>query len=70
MTMKHKHGINDARKIALVSGDTQSVLVTDGDGEVLLSLGACSYPAGLTPEQARFIALQLQAAAKRIETNG
>jgi hypothetical protein len=61
------NGIPDAVKIAIVSGDTQSVKVTDGKDCVELSLGTCSFPAGLTPEQARQIAADLIASAKRVE---
>jgi hypothetical protein len=64
--MRERHGIPNARKIAVSSTDKQSVHVTDADGEVHLSLGSSSYPAGMTPEQAVFIADQLRAAAERV----
>ena len=47
--------------------ETQSVLVTDDHSRVVLSLSACTYPAGLTPDQARFIAQELIDSAKRVE---
>jgi hypothetical protein len=65
--MRERHGIADAEKTAMYSEDLQSVVVTDGDGRIELSLGASSYPAGLTPDQAIFIAKQLVAAAKRVK---
>ena len=65
--MREKHGIADAARIAACRGDLQSVLVTDGIEEIELSLGANSYPAGLTPDQAIFIAKQLIAAARRVK---
>lgn len=68
--IRERHGIANARKVpmARIEGSyIQHVLVTDGHGEVLLSLGSSNYPAGLTPEQARMIAAQLNSAAERIE---
>lgn len=66
--MKQKHGIADARKIAMVGlTDETSVVVTDGDGYVALSIGSQTYPCGMTPEQARFIAAALIASAERVE---
>jgi hypothetical protein len=65
--MHEKHGIADAREITMITSDIQHVTVTDGEGEVLLSIGSSSCPAGLTLEQARFIAKQLTDSATRIE---
>lgn len=66
--MKLVSGIADARRISAVSNEeTQSVLVTDGEGYVRLSLGASSFPAALSAGQARRIARDLLASAKRVE---
>lgn len=62
------HGINDAAKVAMMGNvDIQGVTVSDEDGQVVLRLSMCSYPAGLTSSQARFIANQLIDAAKRVD---
>lgn len=63
--MRQRHGIPDARKVNQYMPDIQSVHVTDFSGEVLLSLGTATHPAGLTPEQADFLAAQLNQAAIR-----
>lgn len=68
--MREKHGIAGARKIATNSDDTQAVVVTDGIGEVRLSLSTSLFPAGLTPDEANFIARQLMASAKRARAVG
>lgn len=62
-----RHGIAGAKKLATICTDIQSVLVTDGNKQVELHLTANSYPAGLTPEQARFIAKMLNESAGRVE---
>lgn len=65
--IKEIHGIADARKVTMMKSDVvQDVTVEDGDGEVLLGLTTSSYPAGLSPERAEFIAKLLVAAAKRV----
>ena len=64
-------GIANARKVASATveqSDIQAVRVTDGAGEVWLSLATSSYPAGLTPDQARMLAQQLKIAADRVES--
>jgi hypothetical protein len=70
-TIRETHGVANARRISVVSvanSDTQAVIVTDGLGaEVIISLSAGDYPAGMTPEQARMLAEQLKAAAKRAD---
>lgn len=43
------------------------VTVTDGDGIVVLNIADATYPAGLTPSRARYIAKLLNASAARIE---
>lgn len=66
--IRERHGIPDARKVNYIVPETQIVHVTDGDcHEVLLMIGTASHPAGLSPEQARYIASQLVASADRIE---
>lgn len=68
--VREKHGIANARKVSLVSvegSDIQAVIVTDGFGEVLLSLATSSYPAALTVEQADLLAKQITESARRVE---
>lgn len=65
--MKEKHGIADAIKCSVGMNDRQSVVVTDRDGYVDLNIGGMTYPAGLSPEQARFIAKCLTDSAARVE---
>lgn len=65
--MKHVTGCDNVIKIAVSEGDTQRVQVVDGDGIVRLSLSSCSYPAGLTPEEARHVAKCLYDSATRVE---
>jgi uncharacterized protein (UPF0212 family) len=62
------NGIPDAVRISIASSDTQSVTVTDDKDFVKLSLGSSSFPAGLTPEQARQIAKDLISSANRVES--
>jgi hypothetical protein len=67
--IRQRHGIPDARKVNYIIPETQWVSVTDGvENEVLLLTGTATHPAGLSPEQARWIAHQLVASAARIET--
>ncbi len=69
--IREVQGIDNARKVACATvekSDTQRVTVTDGFGEVLLRLDTSSYPAGLTPDQARMLAKQLKTAADRVES--
>lgn len=70
--MREIHGIADARKETMtLSGETQQVTVRDGDdGIVCLNVGSQVYTAGLSPEQARWIAKELVASAKRVESKG
>ena len=68
--IRERHGIANARKVSVArveDSDTQMVHVTDGFGEVLLSLGTSPFPAGMTPSQARVIARDLVASANRVE---
>lgn len=66
------HGVADVWKVTttMAKDERQSVLVRDESGHVRLSLSACSYPVMMTPEEARFVARALQAAARRIEKLG
>ncbi len=67
MTIQEIHGIENARRIAMLETETQRVTVTDRFEDVALALGTSSFPAGLTPLQARMLAAQLIASAKRVE---
>lgn len=63
-------GVANARRVASASvadSDLQEVTVTEGHGEVRLALSTSSYPAGLSPEQARALAAQLTYIAERVE---
>lgn len=66
MTILEQHGIADAEKAMMIGSNRQSVIVTDGDRRVLLTM---SDPptAGLTPNRARMIAKHLVDAAIRLE---
>ena len=64
--MQEIHGIADADRIKMVGGDLQSVTVIDGRGYVLVR-HSCNEAAGLTPQQARFLAKQIIASADRVE---
>lgn len=62
------HGIADADRVQMVNEKhCYKVTVTDGDGIVILNIDGATYPAGLTPGRARYIAKQLVAAATRVE---
>jgi hypothetical protein len=69
-TIREKHGIANARKVsvaAIADSDIQAVTVTDGtNDEVLLALSSSSFPAAMTPEQAKVIAKMLVDSANRI----
>lgn len=67
--VQQRHGIVGARKCTSgLPAGTQSVHVTDGeDGEIRLSIGSCDNPAGMNPEQARYVAKCLSEAARRAE---
>lgn len=68
--MREVHGVADARKVTAVrdNGTLQHVRIIDGSqGEVIIALSECSFPAAVTPEGARFIAKQLVMAARRVE---
>jgi hypothetical protein len=45
----------------------QKVTVADRPDYIVLNVGDATYPAGLTPDEARYIAAQLNAAADRME---
>lgn len=65
--MKEIHGLAGVRKVALGTGATQSVAVEDADEGVRLSLASSSFPAELTPQEARYVAAQLIASADRVD---
>ena len=67
MSIKERHGLADAIKISVGMSDRQSVVVTDGPGYVDLNIGGMTYPAGLTPHQARYVAACLNDSADRVE---
>lgn len=64
--MKQKHGIPDAERLAPSPPSTVAIDVIDGNGCVVL-VKDTPYDAGLTPEQARYIAQCLMAAADRVD---
>jgi hypothetical protein len=68
--IRESHGIADARRVetATMEGkEVQGVMIFDAaDGSIILDKTSNS-PAGLTPEQARFLAKQLNASAARAE---
>ena len=62
--------IHGARVTKLQAGPqeySQVVTVSDGADHIVLNMGDATYPAGLTPAEARYIAVQLCAAADRLE---
>lgn len=65
--MKKIVGCADVRKVAMANGDVQEVRVKPSDDGgmrlVRLTLSANSYPADLTPEEARHIGQALIDAA-------
>lgn len=65
--MREIHGIAGVRKVTASNApnDRQDVGVIDAAGMVRLTLSACSYPADLTPDEARWLAKQLVASARR-----
>lgn len=68
--MRQINGLADCDKIQ--SGPEigrYSVTVEDGKTWVILSIGGMTYPAGLTPDRARYIAQELINSAGRIEAN-
>jgi len=65
--MKEIHGVSDAKRCAALANQVQDVTVEDGDGEVRLILGTSSYPAGLTPKQAEFVAKQILRSCERVK---
>ncbi len=63
------HGLAGVTKAEIVRDEVigQDVKVTDDDGLVSLAISTSSYPALLTPEQARYIGRQLFDAADRAD---
>ena len=64
--MKEIHGLRVRKATALGPVDGQAVKVEDYGDLIGLSLDTASFPAVLTPEEARFLARMLNAAADRI----
>lgn len=67
--IRFRAGIQNARKLAsagVEDSETQTVTVYDGFGEVCLAIQSSSFPAGLTPDQARLLAEQIIASANRV----
>lgn len=68
--IQEKHGLADALEQHTTKSEFQSVVVTDGDDDLVhLSIGGQTYPAGLAPVQARYIAACLIASAERVEAS-
>lgn len=66
--MREIHGIADALKMAVASGDETTVTVRDGHNRVILDIGSQTFPGGLTPTQAEWIARELSRAARRVRS--
>jgi hypothetical protein len=67
--IRELHGVADAERVQAVNQkDCYKVTVTDGNGIVVLNIADATYPAGLTPSRARYIAKLLNAAANRVES--
>jgi len=66
--MREIHGVADCEKVQTANEKGRyPVEVTDGYGLVILNVGGQTYPAGLTPDRARYIARMLTASAGRVE---
>lgn len=65
--MREINGLADCEKIQTVNEGRYKVTVTDGDRLVILNIANATYPAGLTPDRARFIAKKLNESADRVE---
>jgi hypothetical protein len=62
-------GLNNATRCAMKNAENEhAITIRDELGMVTLNLTGCSYPAGMTPAQARFVANCLSEAADRVET--
>ncbi len=61
-------GLSNATRCAMKNAESeQAITIRDELGMVTLNLIGCSYPAGMTPAQARFVAKRLSEAADRVE---
>lgn len=67
--MNEIHGARVRRLSATGATDSQGCLVEDGPGYVILRLDANSYPAALSPDEAKAIAKYLRASADRVMLN-
>lgn len=70
--MQEIHGLSRVTKVAM-RDDTetgQAITVTDDGDHVRISMSTASYPAKLTPVEARWFAQQLIQSAKRVSRKG
>ena len=67
MLLRQIHGVAGAVQLNTSGGRYQQVRVEDGANFIVLVLSECAFPAGLTPEQARYLGRQLLDAATRFE---
>ncbi len=65
--MKEIHGLRVKKATAGGDEDGQEVEVEDYGAAILLRLGTSAFPAVLTPDEGRFLAKALNAAADRID---
>lgn len=65
--MKERHAIPDAVKLETPKDGAAIVNITDGEMFIHISLENATWGAGLTPQQARWIARQLIQSAARVE---
>lgn len=65
--MKEAHGIPDAVKLRMQHDGDAQVTVRDGDKLVHLLVENATWGAGLSPDQARWIARRLIESSQRIE---
>jgi len=64
--MREVHGVADAKLNNVGGRDDTSVIVTDRDGAIEISVGRQAWSAILTVEQAEFFAGCLTASAARV----
>jgi hypothetical protein len=69
--MKEIHGVADATSVRMTETNGASeVTVTDGKGIVILDIASSTFPCGLSPDRARFVAACLIASADRVAAKG
>lgn len=64
--MYEVHGLRRLLKIQTGPENTRTLTVEDSDDVVRLSIAGESYPTGMTPDEAVWLAKHLVAAAKRV----